>query len=70
MTRRTSDLIHILRRTLIELEQAEHPDNKAVQELKRSILRSIAEMETWDDPKPEHSSTSRTLFFSRDKTSK
>jgi hypothetical protein len=50
ITAPTADLIHILRRTLIELEQYECPDSM-VQELKRSILRSIAEMETWDDPR-------------------
>ena len=47
----TADLIHILRRTLIDLEQSEHADSQTVQELKRSILRSIAELETWTEPK-------------------
>jgi len=49
---RVADLIHILRRTLIELEQteyAEYADSETLAELKRSILTSIAEMETWKD---------------------
>jgi hypothetical protein len=48
ITTPTADLIVILRRTLIELEQYEHPDS-TVRQLKCSILRSIAEIETWDD---------------------
>jgi hypothetical protein len=40
----TAELIHILRRTLIDLEQSEHPDSDTLRELKNSILRSIAEM--------------------------
>jgi hypothetical protein len=37
----------------VELEQSEYPNSKAVQELKRSILRSMAEMETWKDSEPK-----------------
>ena len=43
---RTAELIHILRNTLIELEQAEHLDADSL-EVKSSILRSIAEIENW-----------------------
>jgi hypothetical protein len=55
---RIAEMIHILRRTLIDLEELEHPDDPTVQELKRSILRSIAQMETWRDsePGPSHQS--------------
>ncbi|MGB8885940.1 MAG: hypothetical protein WCC87_04410 [Candidatus Korobacteraceae bacterium] len=41
----TPDLIQILRRTLSDLEQSEHPGSPALLELKRSLLRSIAELE-------------------------
>jgi hypothetical protein len=46
---RIAELIHILRRTLIELEETDHPDTDTVRDLKCSIRRSIAEMETWQD---------------------
>jgi hypothetical protein len=42
---RRPDLTQILRETLRKLEQAEQSDSPALVELKRSILRSIAELE-------------------------
>jgi len=41
-----------MRRALVELEQSGHPDSERVLELKRSLLRSIAEIETWQDSVP------------------
>ena len=41
------DLIQVLRKTLQKLEESEHirPDDRALIELRRSILRMIAELE-------------------------
>ncbi len=43
----TLNLVELLRSTLRHLEEAEHlcPDDPALQEVKSSILRSIAELE-------------------------
>jgi len=63
---RTSELIHILRRTLIEIERLEHLSSPAMQELKRSILGSIAELKHGGIPNQKnHQRRFRTLPTSR-----
>jgi hypothetical protein len=43
--RRSFDLLNILRETLRSLEVSEEANSPAFEELKRSVLRSIAELE-------------------------
>jgi hypothetical protein len=43
--RRRFDLLNILRETLRNLEQSEEANSPRFEELKRSVLRSIAELE-------------------------
>jgi hypothetical protein len=52
---RSFELLNILRLTLIELERAEWLDD-ALLEVKRSLMRSIAEIKSWDN-EPEKPST-------------
>jgi hypothetical protein len=51
--RRRFDLLNILRETLRNLEESEEANSPSFQELKRSVLRSIAELEQAPSEQPK-----------------
>jgi hypothetical protein len=47
----TPDLIEVLRRTIRDLEHSARPNDPAIQRLKGSILRTIADLELREEHK-------------------
>lgn len=52
MQRKTSELIGLLHRTLLDVQDSVWTDSPAIQELKRCLLRTIADLESDLQVKP------------------